>query len=714
MRLRKYRKSAIAALTAILLGAVTWNISYAEEGMFMMDKLGGLPLAKAGLKIKPNEIYNPEGTGLSIAVPRLSVGCSSAFVSPEGLILTNHHCAFDALVAASSTEENLADIGFRAGSRAEELPAQGYAVDLTMKEEDVTSRVLNGINIEDDKAVSTRISELEAGEKAKLGAGFRVQIQALNEGMYYYLFVYQRISDIRVVYAPPGNIGYYGGDPDNFEWSRHAGDFTFLRAYVAPDGTAAEYSPQNVPYKPKKYLTVSADGVKEDSFSMIIGYPGRTNRYRESYSVDYNQNIRLPFTIEVLDARVKALKLVSGMDKEKAVELQSDIFSLNNVIKAYEGAVLAMRRGNLIKQRQESERKLTAWIDGDAGRKTKYGGVLSGLRTAYEEDSKTAHTDLVLQNLSRISPVQFLVALGSGFPKDRLKQAVPQIAGSDPVLDRELFKFLLRKAAELPEGQKIASIEKRFGGLNGIARQRAEEEFAAKAFESKSVTTADGLNGLLAMSDEQIKGSDDPLVAFVNGIGPDIALMNSRQEKLGAALSKNRLPFVKSMAEMKNSAPYPDANSTQRFSYGKVQGYTPREAVSYTPFTTLDGIFEKDTGREPFNAPEKLRDLWEKKNYGGHAVNGTVPLDFLTTNDIIGGNSGSPVMNANGELIGLAFDGNYEGLGNDFFFNPALGRTIVVDIRYVMFLTDKFADAGWILKEMSIKGGNKKAMTAGK
>ncbi|MDH3530870.1 MAG: S46 family peptidase, partial [Acidobacteriota bacterium] len=365
MKLRMYRISAIALSAALFLVITTANVGHAEEGMFMMDKLGRLPLAKAGLKIKPRDIYNADGTGLSLAVPRLSIGCSSSFVSPDGLILTNHHCAFDALVSASTTDENLADTGFRAASRAEELPAQGYAVDLTIKQEDVTSGVLAGIDAADEEAVAKRIAELEAQEKAKLGPDVRVQIQALTEGLYYYLFAYQRINDIRVVYAPPANIGYYGGDPDNFEWTRHAGDFAFLRAYVAPDGAAAAYSKQNVPYKPKKYLSVSAAGIKDGDYTMIIGYPGRTNRYRESFSVNYNQNHRLPLSIEALVTRVKALEMVSKTDPKKAVELQSDIFSLNNVIKAYEGAVLAMRRANLIRQRQESEAKLTAWINGD-------------------------------------------------------------------------------------------------------------------------------------------------------------------------------------------------------------------------------------------------------------------------------------------------------------------------------------------------------------
>ncbi|MEP7037861.1 MAG: S46 family peptidase, partial [Acidobacteriota bacterium] len=267
--------------------------------------------------------------------------------------------------------------------------------------------------------------------------------------------------------------------------------------------------------------------------------------------------------------------------------------------------------------------------------------------------------------------------------------------------------------AELPADQKIAAIEKRFGNLQGEARGRAEDEFARKAFGGETLTTEKGLNGLLDMTAEQMKTSPDPLVSLLNELAPDIAAVGAHQQALNAVLTKYRLPFIEAMTAMKGITPYPDANFTERFTYGEIKGYSPREAVNETPFTTLDGVFEKDTGRDPFNSPAKLRDLWERKDYGNYAVNGTVPVDFLTTNDIIGGNSGSPVLNAKGEEIGIAFDGDYEGLGDDFFFSPKLGRTICVDIRYVLFITDKFGGAGWILKEMNINGGDKKALTAG-
>jgi hypothetical protein len=257
-------------------------------------------------------------------------------------------------------------------------------------------------------------------------------------------------------------------------------------------------------------------------------------------------------------------------------------------------------------------------------------------------------------------------------------------------------------------------VEKRFGNLQGEARRRAEDDFARNVFEGQGLTTEAGLSSILNMSSEQLRGSNDQFLQIVSELLVELPQVVSRQQKLNASVNRWRLPFVQGMSEMRGANPYPDANFTQRFSYGEVKGYSPKEAVTYTPFTSLNGVFEKDTGRDPFNAPAKLRDLWQRKDFGVWNVGGTVPVNFLTTNDIIGGNSGSPVLNARGEQVGIVFDGNYEGLGNDFFFNPALGRTIAVDIRYVLFLTDKFGEAGWILREMNIKGVNAKATTAKK
>jgi hypothetical protein len=708
MLINKTRLTAVALSLIIFVSMTPFRTANAEEGMFTMDKVASLPLAKKGLKINASEIYDPVKGGISEAVPRLSIGCSSEFVSPDGLILTNHHCGFDALVAASTQAKNYGEDGYRAGSRAEELPAKGYSIDITLKEEDVTSRVLSGVDASDAQAVAKHVQEVQKQDQAEAGSDKRVQIQALNSGMYYYEFTYQTIKDIRIVYAPPKNIGFFGGDPDNFEWTRHCGDFTFMRAYVGPDGKAADYSTSNVPFKPRKFLNVSADGVKENDLTMIIGYPGGTNRYRESVSIAYNQDVQLPFIVEVLNARIQALQALGREDDEKRVALQGQIFELANTLKAEDGGVAAMRRAGLVKQRQADEAKLTQWIEADPGRKAKYGDALPKLNATYQEYSKVALKDLVVRNMFQLNAFGFLSAAMSGMaPKDRLKGAVPDVAGGEASVDREVFKFLLRKAAALPAEQKIAAIEKRFGSLSGAARVHAEDDFARKAFESEAVTTEKGLNGLLDMSTDQMKTAT-PLTELISDMKDDIAGVTVHQQGLNAAVGKYRLPLIEAKAQFANTTFYPDANFTQRFTYGEVKGYSPKESITYAPFTTLDGVFEKDTGREPFNAPAKLRSLWERKDYGQYAVNGTVPVDFLTTNDIIGGNSGSPVLNGNGEQVGIAFDGNYEGLGNDFFVSSTLGRTIVVDIRYVLFLTEKFGDEGWILKEMNITRGKTK------
>jgi Peptidase S46 len=702
MRLEK-RFIATILSVAFVFSVIPSSFVRADEGMFMLDTIAKLPLKQKGLKIPVTDVYNPNGGGLSEAVVSLSIGCSGEFVSAEGLILTNHHCAIDGLVAASTVAANYGEIGYKADNRETELSAKDYSIDITLKSEDVTAQVLNGIAQGDTAAIQKRVGELQKAEQAKAGEGVRVVIQPLNGGLFYYKFIYQTIEDIRIVYAPPYSIGQYGGDPDNFEWTRHGGDFTFLRAYVGKDGKPAPYSKDNVPYKPKKFLSVSTEGLKENDFTMIIGFPGGTTRYRESFSVAYNQDYQIPFTVDFLRASAEGLEAVARTSAAKKVALQADIFSLYNSLKAQEGGLLAMKRANIVKQKQSDEAAFSTWIAKDASR-AKYGEAVKAIKDVFVNYSKTAPQDIVLRAMLNVDQLGFLFSLSNGTPKERLKGFIPRIVNGEPIANRENFKFLLRKASELPDDQKIAVIEKRFVGLKGDARTVAEDEFARKMFDNSMLSNEKSLNDLLAMSSEQIKASNEPLIMLMNELTPIIAGSIQRQQQLGGVIAPNRLLYMQGMSAMKGTTPYPDANFTQRFTYGYVQGYKPREASMLFPFTTLDGVFEKETGRDPFKSPAKLRSLWENKDYGTYGVNGTIPVDFLSNNDIIGGNSGSPVMNAKGEQVGIAFDGNYEGLGNDFFFNPNLGRTISVDIRYVMFITDKFGGAGWVLKELDVKG----------
>jgi hypothetical protein len=739
MPFRFSRASALVVVAMLLFTLVPFRV-LADEGMFLPDAVASIPfdkLAKRGLKLKPTDIYNPNGVSIKDAVVIVDGG-TGEFVSSEGLLLTNHHVAFDALVSASSQANDYGATGFMAKTRAEELPARGYTVTITQDLKDVTSEILNGISdtmsaAERSRAIATKTRAMEM-TGANEAEGITVRVQPMNDGLSYYRFTYLTLADVRIVYAPPKNIGFFGGDPDNFEWPRHCGDFTFMRVYTGPNGKPAEYSTANVPYKPKKFLSLSMGGVKEGDLMLVMGYPGSTRRYRESYSVAYNQDIAIPFLIDTLSYQIETLQNAGKNDPEARVKLQSTIFGLSNDLKNYEGSVIAMRRAGIVEKKRADEAAFTRWLNSDPARKAKYGEVLSALNKAYQDLTATAQRDLLLQQLIGASDLLAIAsfaqraaaekekpdaernpALGAAGIQRLRAQLAGVLAERNATSERELLAYLLRKAAELPAGQKIDFIEKRFGNLQGDARRRAEEDFARAVVDSKKYSTAEGLSGLLDLSSAQLRELHEPLVDVALEIGPEVQRISARQQVFNATVARWRPLLVQGMSEMKGGKLYPDANRTLRFSYGEVKGYVPRDAAIYLPFTSLSGVIEKDTGREPFDVPEKLKQLYRAKDFGPYGVNGDVPVDFLSTTDIIGGNSGSPILNGRGEQVGIIFDGNYEGLGNDFFYNEEKGRAISVDIRYVFFLTDKFGGAGYILKELDIKGmPATRSMAAGK
>lgn len=726
---RLSRASALL-LVALLLATVIPFRARAEEGMFLPDAVASLPidkLVKRGLKIKPEEIYNPNGVSLKDAIVIVGGG-TGEFVSAEGLLLTNHHVAFDALASASNPTNDYGSKGYTAKTRAEELPAQGYTVTITQDLKNVTGEVLNGIAetlspAERSQAIIMKTQAIEAAGDNE-AEGISVRVLPMNDGLLYYKFTYLTLRDVRIVYAPPKNIGFYGGDPDNFEWPRHCGDFTFMRAYVGANGKPADYSTANVPYKPKKFLSLSMAGVKENDFLMVMGYPGSTRRYRESYSVAYNQDIAMPFIVDVYTRQIEALQNIGKNNPEERIKLQSKIFGLSNDLKNYEGSVVAMRRAGIVEKKRTEEAAFTRWVNADPARKAKYGEVLPSLEKAYQELTATVQRDQIVQQLYAASDLLALAAFAQRAAADkekpeaernpalsaaslqRLRTQLPAIlAERNATEEREMIAYLLRKADELPPAQKIDFIEKRFANLQGEARRRAEEDFARTIVDGKSYATAEQLGTLLGLSTAQLRELREPLLDFASEVSTETTRIQPRQQAFNATVARWRPVLIQGMTEMKGSQPYPDANRTLRFSYGEVKGYVPREAILYTPFTTLSGVVEKDTGREPFDAPEKLKQLYRARDFGPYALanNRDVPVDFLSTNDIIGGNSGSPVLNGRGEQVGIVFDGNYEGLGNDFFYNEDKGRTISVDIRYVLFVTDKFGGAGYILKELDIR-----------
>jgi Peptidase S46 len=733
MRLRTSYLTTFFLTIAVLLSSFSFAFAVPDEGMFTPDQIAKLPLKQRGLKINPTDIYNPNGgADISDAVISLSVGCTAEFVSPNGLILTNHHCGFDALVSASTAEKDYGKDGYKSDSIKDELPAKDYSLSITNRVEDVTAKIKIGTeNLSGDalaQALKANTEKLQAEEKAKVPEGTNIRISMLNNGYFYYLYETKEIKDIRLVYAPPQMIGFYGGDPDNFEWSRHTGDFTFLRAYVAPDGKSAEYSPNNVPYKPKKFLTVSLNGLKENDFVFVMGFPGGTTRYRESEFIEYSENTNFPFLVNFLTTWSNTLRIVGAEDEAKRVSLQSEIANLDNSRKLFEGGIAALKRSDFVDQRRAEEANFTTWVNTNPQRQAKYGEVLPNLDRLSKDLYANGARDRLLrtfpkaavQPVSAYAPVygeilDAVAAVRSGKKLDDKKRAeIEEVFKTrEPLLEFEMLKYFLKAASELSANQKFQAAENIFGSKQGRERRESEEKFAKSIANDKDFNSAKDIFNLYDDSFADLQRKFPNIVNLAAAHVEERNAYAARAAKFNADIDRYRLLYQQGMAEMKRITPYPDANFTQRFTFGNVKGYKPREAVNYTPFTTLKGVIEKDTGVFPFDVPQKLKDLQKAKDFGRFGVGDSVPVNFLASTDIIGGNSGSPIMNGYGEQVGIVFDGNYEGLGNDLFFAPNYDRTIAVDIRYVLFVTEKFGGAGWILNEMTLKGGASKSKSAG-
>ena len=723
--MKKVKSSCMSLMlvAATLFTSVHFAIAGPDEGMFAPGQIAGLPLKKRGLKIKPEEIYNSAGGGLTEAIIRLSIGCTAEFVSPDALILTNHHCGFEALVAASTPEKDLVETGFNAGSRSGEIRAMNgevpYSILLTQRIEDVTTKIRGGTDnlsgADLAAALKKNSDDLKTAEQAKAAAGSTIAVQAIDNGYFYYLYQTMEIKDIRVVFAPPRSVGVYGGDPDNFEWTRHTGDFSFLRAYVGPDGKPADYSPNNVPYKPKKFLTMSLGGLKDDDFVFVLGFPGGTTRYRENQSIRYARDASFPLLYKMLRALSDGLKAIGQTDEAKRIAFQGNIANFDNSRKLYEGGVHRLHLAHVVEAREAEEAKLATWVAASPDRQKKYGTVLPELKALYAEAYATQQRDAIMRRFPEPNSMAVfgqIVAAASSVKEGRtltdaqktarLAQIKKTLDGREPVQEREMIKFFLKYIDELPADQRFTAADQRFENKKGKQRRDLEAAYATKIADGP-LTSADEILKLYSMSWSEIQ-AQHPLVA---GLVDERAAVSERTTKFVGQIDRLRVAYMHAMAEMKGMTPYPDANFTMRFTYGNIKGYQSREAEMRSPFTTMKGMIEKNTGENPFDAPKKLIDMQNNHDFGRYGEGDSVGLNFISTTDIIGGNSGSPILNGNGEQVGIVFDGNFEGLGNDFYFDPAVNRTISVDIRYVMFITEKFGGAKWVTDEMKTVGGAK-------
>ncbi|MCA1590571.1 MAG: S46 family peptidase, partial [Acidobacteria bacterium] len=513
---------------AVVISSVSFSFARVDEGMYTLDRIASLPLKRRGLKISPTEIYNPAGGGLSEAVVRMSVGCTAEFVSPEGLILTNHHCAFDSLVKASEPGKDLVETGFKADNRAGEISAKGVSIFVTQRVDDVTAKVRQGIENLSGEALAAALKKngegLQAAEQAKAPTGSTIRVLPMNNGYFYYLFQQAEIKDIRVVYAPPRSIGVFGGDPDNFEWTRHTGDYTFLRAYVAPDGSPAEYSPSNVPFKPKKFLTVNIGGLRDEDFVFVLGYPGGTTRYRESQSIEFARDANFPFLAAWLDARSNALRLIGEGDEKKRIQFQSDIANFDNSRKVFGGGAERLIKADVVEKRRDQETRFATWVAADPERQKKYGTVLTELKAASEESNRYAKRDVILRRIPDATmPVlgQIYAAVSQTKPlpdserPKKLDDIQKALAGREPILEREMIRFFLKSLADLPTAQKVARVEEYFKDKGN--RREAEAAFAKNIAEG-SYWNAQTIAALYGPQTMEYRPERDDAKAFATAL----------------------------------------------------------------------------------------------------------------------------------------------------------------------------------------------------
>ncbi|MCX6165405.1 MAG: S46 family peptidase [Ignavibacteriae bacterium] len=709
--------------TIIIFFLFVFSIN-AQEGMWLLNQIDKLDLNKKGLQIDVSDVYNPDKPSLYNAVIQLGGGTGS-FVSPDGLILTNHHVAYTGLQRASSKENDYITNGFLARNRSDEIPALGYQARLLVEMKDVTSQVLDAVKgVTDVGERSDKITKktTEITEAVTKGNDdLSAIVNDLYEGGQYMLFIYKTIKDIRIVYAPPLSIGNYGGEVDNWMWPRHTGDFTYMRAYVSPDGKCNEYSPNNVPFKPKIWLKIAKDFLKEGDFTFALGFPGFTTRYRSSNSVSWNLNENYPFSIKNYKEIITLLEETTKNSPEGKIKVANQIKGLANAMKNFQGKVDGMKKTNFLQKKYDFENEFMKWVNSDASRKSKYVDILNKEKNLYTDLlEKTKKRDNIFGIFQGLASTQLIAASRIyGIGVQVVKPENERLPGySDKNIerfknnvqynylnyfeasDKALLVRALKMANELPEGQRIIGLEYIFND-----KSQTIEQFVDNTFKNSKLNDVEYAKNLIGKSVKELEALNDPFFKMAASMYPESEEIRINYQNFSDNVTYLRKFYAEALYEWKGKGLYPDANGTLRFSCGNVKGYAPVDAVWYYPFTTLKGVIAKNTGEEPFDTPQELINIYNSKDFGKW-VSPTVkdvPVAFTHQCDNTGGSSGSPVMNAKGELIGLLFDGNYEAMISDWQYDYDLQRAISVDIHYVMFITEKFAKAGFLLDEMGVK-----------
>lgn len=686
-----------------------------DEGQWLPTQVREMDwdaLKKRGMQLTKDEFWHPEKGGVLSATVQIN-GCTASFCSADGLLVTNHHCGFGAVTELSKPEQNYLQDGFAAADRAAELPAPGMVASVLKRIEDVTATVHEEqAKAKDDldrwfltQQVITRLcKEGEAKE-----ANTKCNVASFLEGKQYHLYHRTMIRDVRLVYAPPRAIGEFGGEVDNWEWPRHTGDFMFFRAYVAPNGDVREPHAENVPYCPQHFLKVATAGVREGDLALILGYPGRTQRYKTSRAVATQQGYVYPRRHDVLTRVIAVLEAAGESSPQKALEVADRIKSLANVQKNAAGMMFGLRNNGTVANKQREEELFRAWLAQSQENQSSWATVLDEMlaideaeAAAIERDTSAWFVNVVIGDVPLVAHLlEGCMAVATdpqGKVQPRLLQALAQegLVADLELLQRPLLQILLGEFAAMSQAQ-------RFPFLAAPGADDAEPTAAALFAQTKMLDGKARVE-LFQGGREAVEKSQDALVVFARGLAAELLATSQRQkQRVGQMLDVGRR-WIAAQEAFRGRSFYPDANGTLRVSIAEVGGYSPREAISYAPHTTVGGILQKETGKEPFASPAALLTAADKRTASRWFDKrlGDVPVCFLTNGDTTGGNSGSPVINGKGELIGLNFDRVFEAVAGDFGWNKDRSRNVVVDIRYVLWVVDAVFPSAGLLKELGV------------
>jgi len=719
-------------VVALAIFMVSPTVVKADEGMWLpmfIKRLNEVDMQAAGLQLTAEELYSINQSSLKDAIVVFGGYCTGEVISSEGLLLTNHHCAYTSIQSHSSVENDYLTDGFWAMNRSDELPNPELYVDFLIRMEDVTDRVLKEVSedlseADRNKAIQEAIKTIkeEAGEEND----YIVQVKSFYEGNEFYLFLYERFNDIRLVGAPPSSLGKYGGDTDNWMWPRHTGDFTMLRIYSAPDGTPAAYAEENVPLTKElreknnafyHHLPISLEGVSNNDFTMVWGYPGSTDRYLTSWGVRQLLDIKAPTIVDIRDLKLEIMNKHMNADPKVRIQYASKHARTANYWKYFIGQSKGLKRLGVYEKKQDIEQDFQAFANASKANQSKYGAALELVEEAYNETNETEKgatflaevgirgTDAVLFTYRAHRMITKWMDTEDAEEKSLVLEELKSFAEDhfknyNAALDEEQFARLYGKyQAEVNPAQHpsfFAFVDKKFKG--------SFEKYAAKMYTKSYFTDAERFNAFMAAPNAK-KLAKDLAYVVSSSVFQSYFGLSSLNAEANENMNKGNRLFIEGLRKMNpEKTYYPNANFSMRTTYGTVGDYVPADAVHYDFETTLDGVMEKFVpGDHEFDIPQKLIDLHETKDYGPYAdENGDLIVNFIHNTDITGGNSGSPVINGKGHLIGTAFDGNWEAMSGDIAFEPELQRTISCDIRYVLFIVDKYAGATHLIEEMDL------------